>query len=894
VVRQLKVLAEIFSNALKRKRAMYALLTSQAVLRESEERLRMAIDAGKLGGFEWDIQSGRNPWFGEKYALLGMTPADRSGSAQDFWDRVHPEDLDELGKAVEIAKHNHTGFEQEFRVVWPDGTVRWLRSVGRFVYAPDGDPQRMIGISMDITERKLAEQALRQREAELTEAQSLAQVGSWRWEVKTDTVSWSQELYRIAGMDPGMPAVSYKDHSKLYTAESWERLRAAVEEALRTGTPYELDLEMIRADSARRWLVARGEGHRDASGTVVQLRGTVHDITERKRTEEALRESEERLRLAQEAAHVGIFEWDIQNNKNYWSPEMERIYGLSPGSFGSTYEAWIERIHPDDREHLQMQTRSQFQEGGTLDSHFRIVRPSGETRWVFSRGTLFRDATGEPVRMLGFSIDVTDRKRAEEALRESEARLHLAIQAGGMYAYEWDPLTDRVIRSAECVDILGKDEPLQITRRELTTRVHPDDREQFAANRSQPTPEQPNSQMTYRVLRHDGSVVWLEKRARAFFDDQGRMLRMIGVVADITTRKNAEEALRESETRFELVANTAPVLIWMSGADKLCTYFNEPWLEFTGRALERELGNGWAEGVHQEDFATCLDTYVRAFDRRQNFRMEYRFRRYDGEYRWVTNIGVPRFNSDGSFIGYIGSCIDITDRKIAEEALSGVSRKLIEAHEEERTRISRELHDDINQRLALLEIELEEVGLNPPNSLAEVSGRANGMRKRVSDIGTEIQAISHRLHSSKLEYLGIVAAAKSFCKEVSDRQKIQINFTHDLVPTSVPHEVSLSLFRVLQEALRNAVKHSGVRQFDVDLRGTLGEIELTVRDAGAGFDLIETMTNPGLGLVSMQERIRLVKGTISIVSNPNSGTTIQARVPLSLSSSNKQTAGQHT
>src|SRR4029077_16072470 len=136
LIRQLKVLAEIFSNALKRKRALQALLASQAVLLESEERLRVALEAGRLGGFAWDLKRRRTPLFGEKYALLGMTPADRSGTAQDFWDRVHPEDVEQLRKAVEIAKQDRGGFENEFRVVWPDGTGHWLRSGGRFSYAP--------------------------------------------------------------------------------------------------------------------------------------------------------------------------------------------------------------------------------------------------------------------------------------------------------------------------------------------------------------------------------------------------------------------------------------------------------------------------------------------------------------------------------------------------------------------------------------------------------------------------------------------------------------------------------------------------------------------------------------------------------------------------------------
>ncbi len=223
---------------------------------------------------------------------------------------------------------------------------------------------------------------------------------------------------------------------------------------------------------------------------------------------------------------------------------------------------------------------------------------------------------------------------------------------------------------------------------------------------------------------------------------------------------------RESERRFGLVANTAPVMIWMSGPDKLCNYVNQPWLDFTGRSLEAELGNGWLESVHPEDLKDCRDIYTSSFDLRESFRMEYRVRRHDGEYRWVLDIGVPRLNLDGSFAGYIGSCLDITDNKLAENALADVGRRLIEAQEEERTWIARELHDDINQQIALLSVQLAQWAEHPPSSGVEVTNHIGVVCQSLSDLSTDIQALSHRLHSSKLDYLGLAAAAGGFCREI--------------------------------------------------------------------------------------------------------------------------------
>ncbi len=345
-------------------------------------------------------------------------------------------------------------------------------------------------------------------------------------------------------------------------------------------------------------------------------------------------------------------------------------------------------------------------------------------------------------------------------------------------------------------------------------------------------------------------------------------------------RRQAEQLVRESEQRFRLVASTAPVMIWMSAPNKLCNYVNQPWIDFTGRPLETELGSGWAQGLHPEDVEDCLKTYTEAFDRREPFKKYYRLRRHDGEYRWVFDTGVPRYNPDGSFAGYIGSCLDVTEQKLAEEALAGIGRKLIEAHEEERVWIARELHDDITQRLALVALQMNRRIQHTSRAKNESQDAIQQALRSIEDIARDVQGLSHRLHSSKLEYLGLAVAAASFCRELSEQKKVDIDFRHVDMPPTLPHDLALCLFRVLQEALQNAVKHSDTRYFKVELRGASGDVQLTVSDLGVGFDKQEAASSPGLGLISMRERVRLVNGEFSLESKPGNGTTITVRVPL--------------
>jgi signal transduction histidine kinase len=259
--------------------------------------------------------------------------------------------------------------------------------------------------------------------------------------------------------------------------------------------------------------------------------------------------------------------------------------------------------------------------------------------------------------------------------------------------------------------------------------------------------------------------------------------------------------------------------------------------------------------------------------------MEYRLRRNDGEYHWIFDHGVPRFNTDGSFAGYIGSAIDVTERKLAEEAVSKMNQRLIEAQEAERRWIARELHDDIGQQLAMLTLHLKRLSVY--SSLTEVRAGIARLTQEATNLGGDVRALSHRLHASNLEFLGLAAATSRYCDELSDQNKVEINLRSENIPTDLSREVSLCLFRVLQEALQNAIKYSGSRHFQVSLIGRANLIDLTVHDSGIGFDCEAAIKGSGLGLTSMRERLKLVSGTISIDSQLGRGATIHARVPLS-------------
>jgi PAS domain S-box-containing protein len=353
---------------------------------------------------------------------------------------------------------------------------------------------------------------------------------------------------------------------------------------------------------------------------------------------------------------------------------------------------------------------------------------------------------------------------------------------------------------------------------------------------------------------------------------------IIGLLWQRARNRRADLRLRESEKRFRLMADTTPALIWMCDSKGVTTYLNDRRIDFTGPGVEGESADAWSAFVHPDDVLILQVAKKSALEQQKEFSREYRLRRHDGVYRWMLDIAAPRVNGDGSFAGFVGSAADITDQKLAQEALEKVGGRLIEAQEEERSRIARELHDDICQRLALLSMELEQANRGANGSAG--SAKIEEIRRHCAQIASDVQALSHKLHSSKLEYLGLAAAIRSFCREFSQQHDVSVQFADENVPNSLPRDISLSLFRVTQEALQNALKHSGVREYSVTLWGSANDIQLEVSDRGVGFDTERAKRDRGLGLVSMQERVHLVRGMFTIESTRNDGTKILVRVPL--------------
>jgi len=646
------------------------------------------------------------------------------------------------------------------------------------------------------------------------------------------------------------------------------------------------------------------------------------------------RADEIRLRYAAivESSDDAIIAKTLDGVMSAWNAAAERMFGYTEHEAIGQPITMIIPPHLHDEEHDILRL---LRAGERVD-HFETVRvtKTGECIDVSLTISPLRDSAGRIIGCSKIARDITKAKRAEAALRQSQQRLAREVAGAktlqsistrlisestpeSLYAQILGAAMELMASDAASVQMLAADhaslkllawknfhpdsaafwECVEVGAGSTCSKALSDNQRvvvpdieacEFMAG----TPDQQeyrrsgiravqSTPLRSRTGRPLGmlSTHWRSPHTPTA-DDFTFLDVLARQAADLIERTLAQEALRESEERFRLIANAAPVMIWMTGAEKRITYLNQTWLDFTGLPSDAVLGQRQTEVLHPDEAERCREIYLKAFAHREPFQMEHLLRRHDGEYRKAVTTGVPRYDVDGSFAGYIGTAVDITERKLAEEALSTVSQKLIEAHEEESRRIARELHDDINQRLAFVSVRFGYLKQSPPASAVELEQAIGGVSHEIADVAAAIQALSHRLHPAKLEFLGLERAAAGFCKELSNRHGVVIDIHCENIPTALPEEISLCLYRVLQEALQNVVKHSVSRHAHVSLHGQIDTISLTVKDSGAGFNPHEAMRGAGLGLTSMKERLKVVGGQLSIHSQRGCGTAIHAVAPL--------------
>src|ERR1700758_4675723 len=589
------------------------------------------------------------------------------------------------------------------------------------------------------------------------------------------------------------------------------------------------------------------------------------------------------------ASPIGIAVENLEGQPLFVNPAFCSFLGFSEEELRNKH--CVDFSPPEDAE----KDWALFQElkAGSIDHYQlekRYFRKDGSLVWGRLSISLLNSHPSPLV--IAMVEDITDKKRAEEARFRHAAIVESsedAIASGTLdgIIVSWNTGAQHMYGYTEA-EAVGKPITILVPRelRDEENKIRETVRagghiSQFETVRVAKTGKRINVSLTISPIK----------------DSSGRMVGVSGIARDITERKRAEEALAEMnrtlvaqaaslQAREELLrvfVKNVPAAVAMLDRDMRYLQVSDRWCsdnsveasELLGRSRELfpKMPDRWKE-VNRR--ALQGETLRAAEDRWESA----------GSTRWARWEVRPWRAADGTVGGILILTEDITRRKQMGETLSDMSRKLIESQEQERARIGRELHDDINQRIAMLSLELEQLQENP----SEVQSRVQELRNQTTELSNDVQAMSHDLHSSKLEYLGVAVGIKSWCKEFGERQRVEIDFSND-VQSSLPFEIGLSLFRVLQEALHNATKHSGVKRIEVQLREDSGEIHLIIRDSGKGFDVEAALQGKGLGLTSMRERVRLVNGTISIESKPMGGTTIHVRVPFGSERGSQRAAG---
>ena len=620
------------------------------------------------------------------------------------------------------------------------------------------------------------------------------------------------------------------------------------------------------------------------------FRTAITDLTGRKREEETLllnrqlREGEQRLRVALDAGQMGMWEWDVRTDRSVWSAMEYELLGLPPGEGTVSTDLFFRHVHPEDRGELERSLTQLMKDGHDWKHEFRIIREDGEVHWLAGIGRLYRDAEGNPLHMLGVNYDITEREQAAEALRKSESTLRSIFSASPIgFAFN---TSNRVILWAnEAMATICGYSPDELKGRSARMVYETDEEFSRVGKMIHGKARQGRAKgMVARWKRKDGEIRDVQVKA-AWLDPEDPSAGFVFITEDITQRKRAEERLRDSEARFSTVFHSSPVGIGLSRLDdSVIIDVNEAFLHTFGYTREEVLGHTSLDlGLwpYPDERVRLLNT-LRKQGRTQQY--EVKFRRKSGE------VGDLLMSAELLELGgqkyFLGILSDITARKQADNALQtsreqlrSLASHLVSVREEERSRMAREIHDELGQALTALSLDLAWLRKKMPPDQTALSERTEAMSRVLSDTVDIVTRIMTDLRPSVLDRLGLVPAIELQLAEFEKRTGIASSMRYRGALT-LDEETSTALFRILQETLTNAARHAQATKVEVRLEEKKGSVYLIVQDNGRGITEEETSKPGRHGLLGIRERVQALSGDFTITRRKARGTAATVRIPM--------------
>lgn len=610
----------------------------------------------------------------------------------------------------------------------------------------------------------------------------------------------------------------------------------------------------------------------------------LQDVTSRKQAEEALKQSQNQMAEAQHLAHVGSWTLDITSNVLTWSDELYEIFGESPATFTPTYEAFLERVHPDEREATAKAIARCLQDQRPFSYRLRIMRPDKEIRTIDSHVSIVSAEEGKPIRMFGASQDITASIMAEEARSLAEQKYQDIFENAGEGIFQSTPDGRYLAANPALARMHGFDSPEDLIRERTDISrdayANPARREEFKqlleANGFVRGFE-------FELCRKDETRIWVSINARAVRDDQGAVKYYEGIALDITERKQSQEALRQSEERYRELFENSRDAIYVHDLGGRYVSVNRAAEELCGFSRDEILGKHYSNFVAPRHLKDARENFCRKLDAPLETTYEAEIVHKSGR-RIPVEVSSRMIYRDGKEVGVQGIARDIGDRKRAQEALQNYSRRLIEVQEAERQNLARELHDEIGQALTAIRINLEWLRRSQ-STVPEAAPRIEESIEVVDNALGRVRELSLELRPSLLDDLGLAAALRWYADRFSLRTGIVTEVAGDVQKNDgVPHDVETACFRIAQEALTNSARHSLANRASVTIKRRDGQLQMAISDNGVGFHA-PIVLNGGssgttLGLRGMQERAMAVGGQIEISSRLGAGTQVLVTVPL--------------